>query len=193
MHPRRLPFALVVASCLCFAACGERPAVQVPPPAIPDEVPPAAAAPVVAPTASAVAPLPASLAPLHFSSDDARLGSEVGQRMPGAGLVADGRAGWLVYGPYVHLDAGRYEARFEGSVDAGHEGPLHLDIASDKGRTVVTAVELASAALADPSAGGALAVLPFELAAGVDDIEARVQVEASSRVTVSGIEIRQLP
>ena len=27
--------------------------------------------------------------PMHFSSDDTRLGSQVGERTPGAGLVAD--------------------------------------------------------------------------------------------------------
>lgn len=200
--PRRpIPIALAVAACLGLSACGERPAAQAPPPAIPDEAPPAttaattAATTLPATTTGVAPPVPraAPAMPMHFGSDDPRLGSEVGQRTPGAGLVADGRAGWLVYGPYAHLDAGRYEARIEGSVGAGHGGVLHVDVARNTGQIVITSKELAPAALADPSAGGALAALPFQLDAAAPDIEVRVRVTAASRVTVSGIEIRPLP
>ena len=185
---------VALAACLCIAACGERPAAQAPPAAVPDEAP-IADAPRPPPAAGngAVSVDKDTPGPWRFPTDDGRIGNTVGKRVPGSGLVADGRAGWLVFGPYLHLEAGHYEARYEGSVDAGHAGPLHLDIARDKGATVITAVDLAPAALADPAAGGALAVLPFELATPVDDIEVRVRVEAGSRVTVSGIEIRRKP
>ncbi|CAN5116221.1 hypothetical protein BH11PSE14_BH11PSE14_10910 [soil metagenome] len=182
---------LALGACLCLAACGERPAVAVPGPAVPGEGP--------APTVSA--PIPAagptsqgtSAPTMSLTVDDPRIASLVGVRTPGLGIVSDGRAGFLVYGPYAHLDAGRYEVALLGSVQPGHAGPLHIDIARDRGATVVAAQDLEPEALANPGMGGALAVLAFELPVAADDLEVRVSVDAKSRIAVSGYDIRPRP
>lgn len=186
----RAPSLLGLALCLCAAGCGERPAAGAPAPAVLDNDAAAQSPAAAAGVAGAVAVPAISKA---WTIDDPAIGTQVGVRRPGQGLAAEGRAGWLVFGPYAHLDAGKYEVAIQGIVQSGHSGPLHVDIARDKGATVVAARELEPAALLDPAAGGALALLPFDLAAAADDIEVRVRVVESSRVTVSGYEIRSRP
>ncbi len=190
----RAPRLFALAFCLCVAGCGERPANVAPATPVTDEdaatQAPAGPAAAAAPRAAAA---PSAAMAKSWTIDDPGIGSQVGVRTPGLGLVADGRAGWLVFGPYAHLDAGKYEVAIQGIVQTGHAGPLHVDIARDKGATVVAARELEPAALLDPAAGGALALLPFELATAANDIEVRVRVVEKSRVTVSGYEIRSRP
>lgn len=154
---------------------------------------PAPVAPA-APQATAAAP-GASQAGVHLSyaADDGAIGSEVGERVPGAGLASQGRAGWLLYGPYAPVPAGRYRAVIRGSVLPEHGGHVHVDVAHSKGEVLVAVLELDPAALVAGASGGDLVVLPFELAQAVGDLELRLRVDAAGRVSVRSIQIDSLP
>lgn len=156
-----------------------------------------------APVASADATVPAPAAPpavaarpsvqLSFSTDSAAIGSEIGQRNLGAGISTTGKPGWLVFGPYVAMDAGNYEAILVGFVEPDHAGSVHVDVASEKGERVIAALELDTAALLAGQSPGAMVVLPFTLESSVKDLEVRLRVDEKSRLAVSEIQIRSKP
>jgi hypothetical protein len=129
---------------------------------------------------------------LSYAADEGAIGSEVGERIPGAGLASQGRAGWLLFGPYAPVPAGRYRAVIRGSVLPDHGGHVHVDVAHSKGAVLVAVLELDPAALVAGSSGGDLVVLPFELPQAVDDLELRLRVDAASRVSVRSIQIDSL-
>jgi hypothetical protein len=153
----------------------------------------AAVAPAAVPDAASAAAPDAVTLPVHFSVDDPRLGTQVGVRTPGMGLSTSGRAGFLVFGGYTPLPAGRYEAVLQGSAQPGHAGTLYADVAAGKGTEVITSLEVAPAALDAAALSGALAVVPFDLASPRTDIEVRLRVTPESKVTVAGFEIRARP
>lgn len=166
-----------------LGACSPAPPTPAPAPA-----PIIEAAPPVAPPITAPAPVR-----LRYSTDDPSIGSEVGLRTLGLGTSTTGKAGWLVYGPYVPLAAGNYEAVLEGIVDPGHAGVVYVDVAHAKGEKIVAAVDVdASALLAAPGADGLL-VLPFTLAESVTDLEVRVRVTEASNLSVAAYQIRSVP
>jgi hypothetical protein len=175
--PRALRALGLAAALALLAGCGGDPA----------------AGPAVGPAAGPVA-APASPAfDREFTVDAPNVGSEVGERVAGAGLRSTGRAGWLVFGPYIALPRGHYVVELRGVVEAGHAGELHVDVADAKGANVIAAVDVAQDAIGDPAGAGVLATLAFQLAADSDDFEVRVRVTEASRVSVSGYRIRSTP
>lgn len=182
--------ALAWMAALAMSACGNDTG-----PAGPAQDPAAATAAAAAATAPAVPP-PATARPpvqLSFSTDSAAIGSEVGTRKPGAGISTTGKAGWLVFGPYIAVDAGKYEAILVGFVEPDHSGSVHVDVASEKGERVIAALELDSAALLAGQSPGAMVVLPFTLESSVTDLEVRLRVDEKSRLAVSEFQIRSKP
>jgi hypothetical protein len=134
-----------------------------------------------------------AMQPLRIGVDDPRVGTQVGVRAPGMGLATSGRPGWLVFGGYSPLPAGRYEALIQGSAQPGHAGTLYADVAAGKGTEIITSLEGAPDALDAAALSGALVVVPFDLAAPRSDVEVRLRVTEASKVTVSGLEIRARP
>jgi hypothetical protein len=182
-RPLLLPFAPRVLRVLGLAAglallagCGAEPA----------------AGPAATP-GDASAPAPASTFDREFTVDAPNIGSEVGERAAGVGLRATGRAGWLVFGPYVAVPRGHYIVEVRGAVEAGHAGELHVDVADAKGANVIAAIDVAPEAIAASTGAGVLATLPFQLAADSADFEVRVRVNEASRLSVSGYRIRATP
>ena len=172
-----------------LVACGEQAATSAP---TASEAPAATATAAAPATGASVAPAGGSLV-LHYSTDEPTIGSEVGERRLGAGTSTSGRAGWLLFGPYVALPAGRYRVELQGYAEADNAGAVHVDIARDKGATVVAAMELDAAQLADAASEDGWIVLPFTLAEPASDIEVRLRVADTSRLSVSGYVIRALP
>jgi hypothetical protein len=155
---------LALAAAFSMSACGER------------------AAPVVAPV-----PAP-SLQPLHFSTESAAIGTEVGIRSLGVGTTTSGKAGWLVVGPYAALPAGAYQAAVQGVTLPGHAGSVYFDVAAGKGTRIISALELDPAALAAARSPDGMIVVPFTLDDAVDDLEIRIRVTERSRMSVSTID-----
>jgi hypothetical protein len=186
--PRRVFLSLGLP--VLLAACSQQAAP--PAPTTADASAPATTAgPSVAPTAPAAA-AGGSLV-MHYSTDEPTIGSEVGERRLGAGTRTTGRSGWLLFGPYAALPAGRYRVELQGFAEPDNAGPVHVDVARDKGATVVAAVELEAAQLADAASEDGWVVLPFTLAAPANDIEVRVRVGEAARLSVSGYVIRAIP
>lgn len=128
-----------------------------------------------------------------ISTDDVRIGTEVGERVLGRGLSSTGRAGWLMFGPYVALPAGNYQVALQGAVHEGHAGVVYLDVARGKGTEVLAAVNLEEAVLRTPPSPDGIAVLGFTLEQPATDLEVRIRVVEASKLSVSRIVIRAVP
>lgn len=126
------------------------------------------------------------------STDDPRIGSHVGERRLGLGLATTGKSGWLMFGPYLSLPAGRYQVELQGSVQDGHAGVVHVDVAQAQGKDLLAAVELGAPDLLAPPSPDGIAVVPFELKAATGSLEVRVRVTDSSRLAISGFVVRAL-
>lgn len=96
-----------------------------------------------------------------------------------------GEQGYLHFGPYAELAAGRYRATFELETDGGSGAEsVLLDVASGQGRVLHASRNV--------SANGSHAIdLDFDLAADVSDIEFRVLARGDARVTLSAIRLEE--
>lgn len=130
---------------------------------------------------------------LRFSTDSPVIGSQVGKRELGAGMSTTGKAGWLVFGPYIRMEAGTYQANVVGFAQPDHSGLVRVDIASERGKRIIAALELDAAALLAGQSPDALVIIPFTLDSAVDDLEVRVRVDENSRLAVSEFQIRSTP
>lgn len=117
---------------------------------------------------------------------DDRVLSQVGVRRNGE-MVADGRAGFLLYGPYVSLPAGRYRLLFRGLGGNPAAGPDRLDVSVDRGSRQLAASDAPS--LRENQLGS----LDFDVPeGGVSDLEVRLQVGDGSTTRVQGYTIQRL-
>lgn len=111
---------------------------------------------------------------------------------PGVGIVANGeisstgKEGYLIFGPYAALDAGTYKVTVSGAVESLSEGShVTVDVVSNQGANTLGSVEISAV----PATGMPLAEFTATLPNDVSDIEVRVFVPASSRVSVSGYRV----
>ena len=118
---------------------------------------------------------------------DSRIASEVGQR-GAAGMSADGRAGYLLYGPYVAMPAGNYRLQVTGQWSGG-VGTAMLDAAMSRGARV-----LASRTLQSPADAAPLdASLDFHVPqGGAGDLEIRLRVDAGVKASVASYSLHAL-
>ena len=105
-------------------------------------------------------------------------------------LVAEpGDEGYLHFGPYINMAAGRYTARFDLSLAqpgaSGDAEVVTLDVVSQKGHVVH-----ARRSLTGEASGGSVE-LEFELPRKVDDLEARVLTTGRARVELSSIRLER--
>lgn len=119
----------------------------------------------------------------RFWGGDHRFSTQVGKRT-GREIVTTGAAGYLIYGPYVSLDAGHYQVLVRGVLeDSGTSAPL-LDIAVQQGSLIIAATML------DPSStDGVIAKLSMALNMPCIDLEVRILVSDGCALSVSMIEI----
>lgn len=124
------------------------------------------------------------------AATDARLQTQIGFRDPARGLIAQGRPGFLVYGPYIGLPAGRYRVQLWASAADGGSAEARMDVAFGQGANVLAATPLQGVALGKVVPMG---TLEFEVpAAGVSDLEVRVAVGEDSRLAVSHFTLNRL-
>lgn len=115
------------------------------------------------------------------AATDARITNAVGTRSGGR-LVSDGRAGYLMYGPYIAIPGGRYRLLLRGRWGRGG-GRATLDVAKDTGANI-----LATQSLAGPQAGAAFeSGLDVEVPeSGASDLEVRLRVDTGTRIDIEG-------
>lgn len=106
------------------------------------------------------------------------LPSQVGARGAG-GVQADGRAGFLVFGPYAALEAGHYRLTVFGRVDVA-DGAF-ADLVSADGSVLHGRFPLR-----EGNGEPFLLEVPVELASRAERAEVRVWVEAGSQLQLSG-------
>jgi hypothetical protein len=123
-----------------------------------------------------------------FPVTDDRLKRQVGS-LERQQLSTDGRGGFLVYGPYASLPAGRYRLRVLGEWQGEEETRAHVDIVTARGQQTVLHAALAR----ELAVAGCLLEETFALAADVSDLEMRLQVDTSTQLRVFGIELLGLP
>lgn len=117
---------------------------------------------------------------------DARVLSQVGARRNGR-LFAGGRAGFLLYGPYISLPAGRYRLVVRGEAGKLSGMPNRLDVSVDRGSRQLAATDAPSVR------ANLVGALEFDVPdGGVNDLEVRLQVAAGSTASVQGYTIQRV-
>lgn len=103
----------------------------------------------------------------------------------GDSLVSTGKEGFLIFGPYVAVEAGTYTLAIKGSVNEVPAGSIKLDVVSNLGKT--------SHGERSVSQPGELPSFEITLPAMVNDLEVRVQVPEGARVAVSSYQLTRTP
>lgn len=125
----------------------------------------------------------ATTATRRYPGADVRLINQVGRR-EGMVMVTDGREGFLVYGPYAYLPAGRYVVRLEGNFESGAVGVLMDVIAWDKDREIT----LARQEVSEAEKGGVIVELPYlDIQNPVWDFQVRLWVTTDAHVRVEAL------
>lgn len=119
----------------------------------------------------------------RFLGIDDRVCTQVGIRV-GHEIVCTGRAGYLTFGPYIPLVAGRYRLAIRGVLGKAGFAGAYMDVVVDKGDHVV-----AERRLIEPDSDECLVILPITLVASCVDLEVRVWVTDDTDLRLSMIEI----
>lgn len=119
----------------------------------------------------------------RFWGGDSRVGTQVGKRT-GRDIESTGQAGYLIFGPYIPLDAGRYQVVIRGALGVNGVAGARMDVVVDKGSLI-----LGESVLSDPDEKGNFVVLLITLDAPCSDLEVRVWVNSDTDLKVSMIEI----
>jgi hypothetical protein len=119
----------------------------------------------------------------RFAGSDYRMGTHVGVPA-GQRITTSGREGYLLFGPYITLPAGRYELSIHGQLRNAGTAGVKVDIAANQGRRTIVEFTL----------GGSLDVWPvyrkiFDLDQSCTDLEIRILVAADCDYEVTLIEI----
>ncbi len=113
---------------------------------------------------------------------DPRLHTQVG-KVHGRSMQTSGKAGYLIYGPYEHFEAGRYRVVVQGKVD-NWTGGEYLDIVCNAGRTVLyKCYDCINGSL------DAWKELDFTLEGNVDNLEIRIWVSEETKMIVDGVTV----
>ena len=119
----------------------------------------------------------------RFWAGDSRLNTQVGKRT-GRNMVSAGVAGYLLYGPYIPLAAGKYWVTIHGGISENGLAGAHIDAVADKGCVI-----LGKSVLNEPDENGKFVALLISLDVPCADLEVRVWVSENSDLHVSMIEI----
>lgn len=152
-------------------ACGEK---HEPAPAASAEQPIAAPVAIAAPVVNPVDTLALNLATDKFSSQS-------GELVDGR-LVNNGKAGYLLYGPYASLLAGSYTVAVKGKVEElPANAKVLLDVASGKGKSVHGKIEVEKT--------GDLPTFEFILPEAVGDLEVRINAPQGTKVSLESYQV----
>jgi len=123
----------------------------------------------------------------NWNACDSRMQTQVGMRnTDNTGLRSTGKAGYLLYGPYVPLDCGFYEVQWEGRVHgAGASG--RVDVACNGGLDVLRASDYSIAKRTRSDASQVLAHLRFKVWEPVQDLEFRLQIDADVDLEITRV------
>ncbi|MGF6742040.1 Wzt carbohydrate-binding domain-containing protein [Paraburkholderia atlantica] len=127
-----------------------------------------------------------SLLTQSFLGSDQRLLTQVGRKEV-TDIVCTGKAGCLIFGPYIPLAAGRYHICVKGVVGNAGSGGARMDVAIDQGKRLI-----AENVFPERGERDCLISLPIYLDTPCIDLEIRVWVTDESDLRVSAFEISSL-
>ncbi len=116
---------------------------------------------------------------------DGKLMAGVG-RIEGSRVVSDGRAGYLVYGPYTQKAPGNYVAQFHIANPSTAAGYVRVEVTCRAGLQMLAFTEI------ELGAGQSDLMLPFVLSSLVPDLELRMYCKDSTTVTVEAVSVERL-
>lgn len=119
----------------------------------------------------------------RFWGGDSRLGTQVGKRT-GRNIACTGQEGYLVFGPYIPLTAGKYRVVIHGAIGNNRAAGARMDVAVDKGNLI-----LGESTFGERDQNGLLIDMPIILNCSCIDLEVRVWVSGNTDLSVSMIEI----
>jgi len=124
----------------------------------------------------------------RFPASDPRIQTQTGQKMPNKTIVATGVAGFLMYGPYLNLPAGRYVAktRLGITADGVLRGSCRYEAAYNGGQTIPTMMTID---LDQIDRQAPVIALDFTLPEEQHDLEIRLWCNQSTALAIIELEI----
>ncbi len=119
----------------------------------------------------------------RFDGSDSRLQTEVGKRI-GNDMVSEGRAGHLIFGPYISLAANHYRVVICGTLGENGLQGARMEVTVNQGNHII-----GRSALNEPDDNGILVMLTITLVVPCNDLEIRVWVNDDTDLQISMIEI----
>lgn len=126
-------------------------------------------------------PPPPGETAMEYSPSSPEIGTLVGIKQDDR-LVANGRAGFVMYGPYQPLATGKYVLEVRGISST----PFVLDMSANKGADTIHSSSFSGGQQPDSRI---LARVDFELKDSVSDLEVRINVPAGSDIQIDGYKI----
>jgi 2-polyprenyl-3-methyl-5-hydroxy-6-metoxy-1,4-benzoquinol methylase len=127
--------------------------------------------------------------PVVILASDERLQTIGGTRRSEM-IVLDGKPGYGLFGPYIPLPAGRYQATLQFDKATPRTGRARFEIAADGGTALLASTDLDLAFLAD---AGPNASLSFVLDEDRAQLETRLFCDRGCSGAIELVEIRELP
>lgn len=121
---------------------------------------------------------------LKFWGNHPRLHSAVGERLARS-IKSTKKRGYLVYGPYIELEAGTYDLILHGCWDGVISDEPHLDATMNKGQAIITYKKL-NDILVNPNT----ALISVCLQQSCNDFEVRIWVDDQIEIEIEMIEIK---
>ncbi len=117
---------------------------------------------------------------IEVSATDTRLKTLVGRPDFARGVVAStGREGFLLYGPYLTLEAGVYQVSWLGRIEGGGR----VEVAAESGDTLLVQSRIE---------GKAFPTVRFELKTRATGVEFRVHVDKGARALLEGVVLERI-
>lgn len=126
-------------------------------------------------------PSPPGETAMEYSPNSPEIGTLVGIKQDDR-LVANGRPGFVMYGPYQPLGTGKYVLEIRGISST----PFVLDMSGNKGANTIHSGSFTGG---QQPASRILARVDFELKDSVSDLEVRINVPAGSDIQIDGYKI----
>jgi hypothetical protein len=104
------------------------------------------------------------------------------------GCVADGREGYIAYGPYISLPPGSYRAEVLLSPHFPFSGNLHVDVVIDHGATCLADLNVES--MAWPSSKPLM--IEFESGTQMQNVEVRVRCAKGTELCIEAITVNPI-
>ncbi len=120
-------------------------------------------------------------------ADDARFSTEIGTPSDQGGVYSFRPNGFLIYGPYIDLEPGKYVVEFSGEVYLAGKGKFMIEVTANAGE-----VSLASKAVRGDNSLHDFGAVEFDLKSSASYVEIRIYVENSIYSEFRGLKISRV-